>query len=390
MMVAPTSFFNDYGGHIRILEESLALKSLGHTITIVTYYQGHNIADLDIRRTRSLPWRAEYEVGSSRHKIIFDAYLLAKSIKEGLILKPDLIHGHMHEGAFIGSVIARILRIPLIFDFQGGLSGEMVDHGFLNPDGAFYPWVRRLEKSICHLPDAILTSSLRAEDLLANDFAVQKERIYPLPDCVDTVRFDPDRFSVSEKEAVRKQLNIPAGKPIVAYLGLLADYQGTPELIQAAEYLHKNGADIHFLIMGYPRVGQYKAMAKHAGVEEFMTFTGKVPYDLAPRYLALGDIAISTKMSATEGSGKVLNYMAMAQPVVAFDTPVHREYLGDLGVYARVRDVPSLAKSIQSLIEDPDRCRRIGNKLRARAKEKYSWSCAGSEISKIYSTVLDR
>ena len=50
MMVAPTSFFNDYGGHIRILEESLALKSLGHTITIVTYYQGNNIADLDIRR----------------------------------------------------------------------------------------------------------------------------------------------------------------------------------------------------------------------------------------------------------------------------------------------------------------------------------------------------
>ncbi len=384
MMVAPTSFFNDYGGHIRILEESLALDALGHTITIVTYSQGNNVSGLDIRRTRSLPWRAAYEVGSSRHKIAFDAYLVAKSINEGLKLRPDLIHGHMHEGTLIGSIVARILRIPLVFDFQGGLSGEMVDHGFLNPNGLIFPWVRRLEKHICHLPDAILTSSLRAEELLVDDFAVKREIIFPLPDCVDTDRFNPDRFSTSELAAVKEQLGIPAGRQIVAYLGLLADYQGTPELIRAAKLLRESGSNVHFLIMGYPKVEHYLAMAKGAGVENSVTFTGKVHYDLAPKYLALGDVTVSTKMSTTEGSGKVLNYMAMGMPVVAFDTPVHREYLGDLGVYARTKDVPSLAKSIQSLIEDQDWAKSIGVKLRNRAKEKYSWTRAGGEISDLY------
>jgi hypothetical protein len=31
-----------------------------------------------------------------------------------------------------------------------------------------------------------------------------------------------------------------------------------------------------------------------------VTFTGKVPYFEAPRYLALGDVAVSPKISATE------------------------------------------------------------------------------------------
>ena len=58
-MIAPTSFFSDYGGHIRILEETLSLQKKGHEITIVTYYKGDEVPGLDIRRTKALPWRAD-------------------------------------------------------------------------------------------------------------------------------------------------------------------------------------------------------------------------------------------------------------------------------------------------------------------------------------------
>jgi len=137
-MIAPTSFFSDYGGHIRILEETRALQARGVEVAIVTYYKGNDVPGLDIRRTVPLPWHTDYEVGSSRHKLAFDAYLAAKALAEARRFRPDIIHGHMHEGALIGGAPARLLGVPLVFDFQGSLSAEMVDHHFLDPQGAIW------------------------------------------------------------------------------------------------------------------------------------------------------------------------------------------------------------------------------------------------------------
>ena len=390
LMVAPTSFFNDYGGHIRILEETLALQGMGHQVTVATYFMGNDVPGLDIRRTQPLPWRADYEVGSSRHKVAFDIYLAAKALTTGRRVRPDIIHGHMHEGALIGSLLAKSLDVPAVFDYQGSLTGEMVDHGFLNPNGLIYPWVRRLERYICGLPNVILTSSVRAERNLIDGFGVAPESIHALPDCVDTERFDPGRFGGHECIELRRKLRIPEGRTIVAYLGLLADYQGIPQLIEAAAGLDRRGTNIHFLIMGYPKVDYYQEMARAAGVASRMTFTGKVSYDEAPQYLALGDLAVSAKVSATEGSGKVLNYMAMGQPVVASDTPVHREYLDTLGVYGAPGDAEGLADGIEGFLRDPNRARVTGELLRARAQEHYSWRKAGQRIVAIYSELIDR
>ncbi|MCL4870867.1 MAG: glycosyltransferase family 4 protein [Anaerolineae bacterium] len=384
LMVTPTSFFADYGGHVRILEETLALQRLGHTVTIVTYYKGNDVPGLDIRRTAPLPYRTEYEVGSSRHKIAFDLYLFFKAWRVAWQIRPDIIHGHMHEGALIGGLLARALRVPLVFDFQGSLSAEMVDHNFLKPGGLPYRFVHRLEKFICRLPQATLTSSLRSSRLLAEQFTVPPEHIHPLPDCVDITRFDPARFTPTDKESLRYHLGIPPDQPIVAYLGLLADYQGTPHLIEAAAYLQQSGRQCHFLIMGFPHVERYRTLAQAYNVADTVTLTGKVPYETAPLFLSLGDIAVSAKMSKTEGSGKLLNYMAMAQPIVAYDTPVHREYLEDLGAYAPEGDVPALAEAIWRLVQDPAHRTLLGQQLRQRAAAHYSWHTASEQIVALY------
>lgn len=388
LMIAPTSFFGDYGGHIRIYEETLALQALGHRVTIATYYKGRDVAGLDIRRTARLPWRADYEVGSSRHKFAFDAYLAATTWRTAGQVRPDIVHGHMHEGALLGWPAARRWGAPLVFDFQGSLSAEMVDHGFLQVGSRLHRLFMRLERFICRRPAAILTSSLRARDLLTATFGVPVERITPLPDCVDVRRFDPARFSAAEKAAVKAQWNVPPDAPLVVYLGLLADYQGIPQLLQAAALFQERGVAGHFLIMGYPNVRQYQAQAAQLGVSGRVTFTGKVHYDLAPLYLSLGDVAVSAKLSATEGSGKVLNYMALGLPVVAFDNSVHREYLGDDGVYAPNGDAAALAERLLALLADPAERQQRGRQLRARAQRQYSWEQSAQAIVGVYRRLL--
>jgi glycosyltransferase involved in cell wall biosynthesis len=388
LMVAPTSFFSDYGGHIRILEETRALQALGHQVTIVTYYKGRDLPGLDIRRTARLPWRTDYEVGSSRHKIAFDVYLAVQSLLEGLRVKPDIVHGHMHEGALIGGVLARILGKPLVFDFQGSMSAEMVDHGFLDKNGRIYSLALGLEKTINNaFPQAILTSSRQAAGILADEFQVDPAMIYPLPDCADAERFNPDVLSDGEKAELRRQLGISEDRIVVAYLGLLTDYQGTSHLIEAASHLKAMNEPVHFLVMGYPNVDYYRHLAGETGVTDYMTFTGKIEYRDAARYLALGDIAVAPKISATEGSGKILNYMAMAQPVVAFETPVSCEYLAEWGIYVPVGDSEGLALAIRDLAHDNDRRTEMGASLRERAQTEYSWQRAGEEIQAIYQSL---
>jgi glycosyltransferase involved in cell wall biosynthesis len=209
-------------------------------------------------------------------------------------------------------------------------------------------------------------------------------KICPLPDCADPERFDPAKVPMEVKERLREQLGIPAGRCIVAYLGLLTDYQGIPHLIEAAVRLKTVGKPVHFLVMGYPNVESYEAIAQRRGVADVMTFTGKIEYRHAPVYLSLGDIAIAPKISATEGSGKLLNYMAMAQPVVAYDTAVHREYLADSGVYAPAGDVAALAAAISDLCQEPERRVVLGRELRQRTIEVYSWQRACTQIVELY------
>jgi len=387
LIIAPTSFFADYGCHVRILVEALILQRLGYEVTICTYHNGEDIEDLSIIRSSSIPWRRGHEVGSSFHKLGFDLLLSLKSLTWVLRHKPDIIHAHLHEGALIGYPLGRLCRAPLVFDFQGSLTGEMIDHGFLHRDSLFHYPLRQLEGFINRLPQIIIVSSHHAARLLREEFDCRQKEIHVLPDGVNTDLFRPG--SKEEKSALKERLGLPSQSRVVVYLGLLAEYQGTSLLLQAAGELAESYPDLHFLIMGHPNVDHYRALAGEMGISGRVTFTGRIHYLQAPRFLDLGDVAVGPKMSATEGSGKLANYMAMGLPTVAFDTPVSREYLGEYGVYATPGDYLCLAEAISALLNDEARAISLGRKLRERALELYSWPRLQETMKSIYSALTD-
>ncbi len=390
LMIAPTSFFSDYGCSVRILEEANILQSRGNEVTICTYRNGKDVPGLTIRRTPSIPFREHYEVGSSPHKIGFDLLLFWTALFSALRSRPDVIHAHMHEGALIGLVVGRLLNIPVVFDFQGSLTGEMLDHKFLGRESIWYRPLRWLERTIDQMSPAILTSSHNAKRLLVEEFGCRPDRVHTVPDCVDTAGFFPPGHDEQATLAERKSyLGIADERHVVVYLGLLADYQGTDALLEAAVHVVQKRPDVHFLIMGFPAVDQYQQKAVQLGVADHITFTGKIPYQQARGFLAVGDIAVAPKLSATEGSGKILNYMAMGLPTVAFDMPVSREYLGDLGIYATPADPHSLAQAVYDGLFDAE-YRSTGKRLRQIAMDRYSWDRAADTILQTYGTVCQR
>jgi glycosyltransferase involved in cell wall biosynthesis len=391
LTLAPTPFFGDYGCHVRILEEMRALQALGHAPVLYTYPAGRAVPGLRVRRALRLPGLGHARPGSSRHKLYLDALLGLAGLGALVGARPDVVHGHLHEGAFIGYPLSRLARAPLVFDFQGSLTAEMVDHGFLRRGSRFYAPTRHLEATINRLADAVVTSTRHAADLLVREFGCPARRITVVPDGVNVAHFAPpadDAARAARVAALRARLGLPAGARVVVYLGLLAEYQGLSLLLQAARHVLTDEPDTYFLLLGYPGQAHYRTLAAELGIAARVLLPGRVPYELAADYLALGDVAVAPKVSASEGNGKVLNYMAMALPTVAWDTPVNRELLGDLGLYAPLGDVPAFAAILRDTLRGETAARARGQALRTRAAAHCSWAASAARLDAVYQRLV--
>ena len=382
LMLAPTPYFADRGCHVRIYEEARALRSQGHDVRIVTYHLGRDMPDIPTSRIPRIPWYSRLEAGPSLHKLYLDVLLFIKALMLIPDFRPDLIHAHLHEGAFIGYFLKKLSGVPLLLDYQGSLSGECIDHGYFGAASRMAGLFRSIERTINGFADRIITSSSAGTTELVTTWGVQPQIVTPLIDGVDT-----DVFCPGPQQAGREALGIPSDTFVVAYLGILSRYQGTDLLLDCIEQLKHEGIKAFFLIMGFPDE-RYRAEARTRGLSDVICFTGKVAYNDAPLMLSAADIAVTPKLSPTEANGKIFNYMACGLPVVAFDTPVNREVLGDTGIYARYGDASDLAAKIATLATDSESRAGLSEQVRDKALREHSWGSRGKLLFEIYRTML--
>jgi glycosyltransferase involved in cell wall biosynthesis len=375
-MIAPTPFFADRGCHVRIYEEARALQAMGCEVEVCTYHLGDEVPGLPTHRSLPIPWYRKLSAGPSWHKLYIDLLLLLKTWAVARRLRPDLLHGHLHEGSAIGWLVGKLLGIPVVGDFQGSLSGEMKAHRFVKGQSWLYRFWARSEAWIDRLPQVAIASCSDVARELEERFGV--DDVVLALDGVDTETFRPG------VETGDLQALVPPGRQAVVYLGVLSAYQGVDHLLEAVPRVLARAPEAFFLVMGYPDEDRYRQKAGDLGVAEQVRFTGRIDYGQAARYLALGEVAVGPKLSETESNGKLYNYMACALPTVAFDTPPSREILGDLGVYAPPGDVAALADAIAALLEKPVQSRELGRQLRQRVIEHFSWENTAWQLLKAY------
>jgi len=261
-----------------------------------------------------------------------------------------------------------------------------MDHNFLKKESIFFKFAKKVENTINNSADAIMVSSTNSVNLLQEKFSVKRDKIFVVQDGVNINEFK----MCGDIAELKRRLNLPLDKKIVVYLGLLSKYQGIDCLLEAISYLVKKNKKVHFLIMGYPNVEKYKKRAIEKKISDAITFTGRINYKDAPQYLSLGNIAVSPKISKTESNGKLYNYMAMGLPTVVFDTPVNREILGDLGIYAKFSDPISLAEKLEMVLSNNDSTKNLRERLREKAIKSYSWKAVGEKLMKVYQTVMEK
>jgi glycosyltransferase involved in cell wall biosynthesis len=381
-MLAPTPYFADRGCHVRIYEEARALIGQGCDVRIVTYHIGRDMPGISTERIANLSWYRRLSPGPSWQTPFHDILLFFKALSVARSFRPHLLHAHLHEGAFIAMLLKPLLRVPLVMDFQGSLTVECRDHGFFRAGSIFERLFSRIERIINRSADAIITSSTAGAKLLVQEWNVPPARVQAVIDGVDT-----DHFRPYPQEEARRRLGIPEKAPLVVFLGVLNTYQGLEVLLDVMELLRSRKQQVRFLVMGYPEEG-YRRQAHERGLDDMVTFTGRIDYAEAALFLCAGDLAISPKLSLTEANGKLFNYMACGLPTLVFETPVNREILGDSGVYAAYGDAGDLAAQITDLLGDRERLNRLSRVVREKALQDHSWGKRVERILDVYRQVL--
>ncbi len=382
LMIAPGPFLVDRGFGIAVYEQAKALRRRRIRVEVVAYHSGRQVPDIPIHRAAPLPGYDATAIGPSLTRLPLWILLLHRTLDVARRTRPDVLHGHLHEGALVARLVSSLLDIPWVFDFQGSLSLELAEKSFLRPGSLPFRLISLGERQIDRPAPRILVKSTTMQRDLEDRFGVDPSRIARIMDGTD-----PDVFSPRPADPVlRRRWGIAPNAVVVGYLGLLTAQQGVDRLLQAAAVVLERHPECHFLVMGYP-VERARQLARELHILSGITLTGRVDYFTAPDHLALVDLALAPKVSRTEGNGKIYNYMSMALPVAAIDTPGNREILGEDGYYARGESFEDFATAIIDALRSRDQWEDRGIRLRRRLEERFTWAAVASRLVAAYQDV---
>lgn len=385
LVVAPTPFFSDRGTHIRILEEALALEKLGHEITIATYHIGKDIhreidTKIDVRRIlRLLFWYKKTEAGPDWQKVILDLMLIRKTFFLARAKRPDIIHGHLHEGVLIGWIVQKFLfwrKMKLVADFHGSLTKEMLSHGYLKRGLKII--FQLLEKFINKRGDFAIASSWEmAEEIKKTR---HDGRVKTVLDGINLESF----VLKKTKENIKKEWEIPEDRFIVGYTGGLVDNKGINYFLNSIPLVLSENRNVFFMIGGFPAEHVERFIKEKNIAGENIRLVSPLDYFKLPEFLICCDVAIDPKdASVNQASGKTLNYMAAGLPVICFDKMNNRKYLGDGGYYCGEISPEAIARAIFYSFKNQDEMKGMGSENRESAKN-FSWKISAEIIDSIY------
>lgn len=364
----------------------LALNDMGIHNLLCTYHHGRDVDGVEAIRIKNIPGYTQLEAGPSPYKYLADIYLLFKVCQVIKRQRPDIIHGHLHEGSLIGWLARWIFfwrRIPLVFDVQGSLVGELDAHGYFKKMKFIRPVFWGMEWLITRMPTHFFCSSQNSLKILENEFRIPARRLSLVSDGTDV-----KTPSVSLIASLRQRLNLPVNDSIVIYSGALLSAKGLDDLCHLVEMAALAESACHFLIVGYP-VDSLEQFLEEKNLRHWCTLTGRVAYDELSGYLALADIAIEPKMASSgEASGKLLNYMAAGLPVVCYDSPNNRGMLGAGGFWADPSaGVSSLLSCLKQALSESEEAKRRGEAGKKRVQELFSWHAAAEKVYDSYQQI---
>ncbi len=215
---------------------------------------------------------------------------------------------------------------------------------------------------------------------------------------------DPERVHVVRSGPKLDRLKIldpvPALKCsrdyLVGYVGVMGKQEGIDYLLRAVRHIvhDLNRKDVHFgLVGGGTELEQLEAYSRELGVADFVTFTGRVDDQALLEMLNTADICVNpdvaNAMNDKSTMNKIMEYMALAKPIVQFDLTEGRYSAGESSLYAEKNNPVDLAEKILELLADPQLRARMGESGRARVLNELEWEYEAPKLLRAYDQLFE-
>ncbi|MEV0381975.1 glycosyltransferase family 4 protein [Nonomuraea sp. NPDC050643] len=207
-----------------------------------------------------------------------------------------------------------------------------------------------------------------------------------------------DVFVVRSAPAVERFHRVPPDEPVkrgkpylLCYLGVMGPQDGVDYALRSLARLPRD--DWHAVFVGGgDTFDAMVALSRELGLADRVEFTGRIPDEDLMRYLSTADVCLSpdplNPLNDVSTMNKVMEYMAMAKPIVSFELREARVSAGEAAVYAPANDVDEFAKLISYLLDHPEERRRMGEIGQARVGGPLSWDESRKALMAAYSKVI--
>ncbi len=372
---------------VRLWELAKGLKGQGHDVTVVTAFPNHptgiippeyqgkmfvkeDMEGITVLRTWIYPVkRGRFWLRLLNYfSFVFSSlYGIFRSGRQDLIVveSPPLFIG------FSAIIASMVKQAPYIFNVSDLWPESAVQLGLVTNkhlirmsewlEGYFYRKAFKLSAQTRGIVEGLKKKGVAAEDILF------------LPNGVDTDLFQPRERDVALEEVLGVQ-----GKRIILYAGTMGYAHGIEVALEAADIL-RDQKDVLFLFVGdgseRPRL-EKMAQEKNLDNVRFIDFQ---PLEEIPRYYSLSTINLSTlrryKLSEGVRPSKVFPALASGQPLIYVGegegAEIAKESHG--GVILEPENSELLARTIQELLANPEKCQELATNGRAYVIKHYSW-----------------
>jgi glycosyltransferase involved in cell wall biosynthesis len=125
-----------------------------------------------------------------------------------------------------------------------------------------------------------------------------------------------------------------------------------------------------------------------------VTFAGRISDTELLKILNTADVCVNpdecNAMNDKSTMNKIMEYMALAKPIVQFDLTEGKFSAQDASLYARANDPIDFADKIIDLLGDADRRKRLGEFGRTRVLEQLAWPHEAPKLLQAYETVFEQ